>query len=72
MSRLAVGAVLVLALGLAACGRKGPLDPPPSATAPAQGTGQPAAALGPDGKPMPHAAAQPKRSDPFFLDWLID
>jgi predicted small lipoprotein YifL len=27
-------AVLVLALGLGACGRKGPLDPPPGAAAP--------------------------------------
>jgi predicted small lipoprotein YifL len=37
---------LVLALGLAGCGRKGPLDPPPGAAAPAQSqtaqTAQPA------------------------------
>jgi predicted small lipoprotein YifL len=32
--RLAVLAALVLALGIAACGRKGPLDPPPGASAP--------------------------------------
>jgi predicted small lipoprotein YifL len=32
--RLAVLAPLVLAVGLAACGRKGPLDPPPGASAP--------------------------------------
>jgi len=30
--RLAVIGALVLTLGLAACGRKGPLDPPPSAS----------------------------------------
>jgi predicted small lipoprotein YifL len=30
--RLALMAVLAGALGLAACGRKGPLDPPPSAS----------------------------------------
>jgi predicted small lipoprotein YifL len=30
-SRIALAAVLTGALGLAACGRKGPLDPPPSA-----------------------------------------
>jgi predicted small lipoprotein YifL len=30
-SRIALVAVLTGALGLAACGRKGPLDPPPSA-----------------------------------------
>jgi predicted small lipoprotein YifL len=33
--RLAALAALVVALGLAACGRKGPLDPPPGASAPA-------------------------------------
>jgi predicted small lipoprotein YifL len=31
--RLALIGVLAAALGLAACGRKGPLDPPPSAAA---------------------------------------
>ena len=31
--RLAVIGTLALTLGLAACGRKGPLDPPPSAAA---------------------------------------
>ncbi|MCW5692887.1 MAG: lipoprotein [Pseudolabrys sp.] len=41
--RLAVIGALALTLGLAACGRKGPLDPPPGAAAtgetqPAQGT----------------------------------
>lgn len=29
--RLAIAGALVAALGLAGCGRKGPLDPPPSA-----------------------------------------
>jgi predicted small lipoprotein YifL len=33
-SRVALAAVLTGALGLAACGRKGPLDPPPSAALP--------------------------------------
>jgi predicted small lipoprotein YifL len=37
--RLAVIGALAAALGLAGCGRKGPLDPPPAAAAP---TGQPA------------------------------
>lgn len=37
--RLAVTAALVASLGLAACGRKGPLDPPPGASL----TGQPQA-----------------------------
>jgi hypothetical protein len=59
-------------LGLSACGRKSALDPPPSAALPPQAAaGQPpAAAVGPDGRPV--AAAQPKRSEPFFLDWLLD
>jgi predicted small lipoprotein YifL len=34
-SRIAAVATLVLALGVAACGRKGPLDLPPGATTPA-------------------------------------
>jgi predicted small lipoprotein YifL len=33
--RLALVGALAASLGLAACGRKGPLDPPPSAEAPA-------------------------------------
>jgi predicted small lipoprotein YifL len=33
--RLALAGALVASLGLAACGRKGPLDPPPAAAAPA-------------------------------------
>lgn len=38
LTRLAVIGALVAALGLAGCGRKGPLDPPPgaAAVAPAQ------------------------------------
>ena len=31
--RLALTAALIASLGLAACGRKGPLDPPPGASA---------------------------------------
>ncbi len=34
LPRLALIGALVASLGLAACGRKGPLDPPPSAEAP--------------------------------------
>jgi len=46
--RLAVIAVLVAALGLAGCGRKGPLDPPPSASAaPATSEQTPPSAQGP-------------------------
>jgi predicted small lipoprotein YifL len=42
--RLAVIGALAAALGLAGCGRKGPLDPPPAAAAPG---GQPAATTQP-------------------------
>ena len=67
-------AIIVLsvsALALAGCGRKGPLDLPPSATA-----GPPP--IGPDGKPMgamdaygqPQAPPGPKKH--IFLDNLID
>ncbi len=66
----ALGAlVTALAFGLAGCGRKGALDPPPMAAAGgAQTGGQPGAtpALGPDGKPVP----LDKRKT--VLDWLID
>jgi predicted small lipoprotein YifL len=57
--RLALVGALVASLALAACGRKGPLDPPPAASL----TGEQAApaddvfkdtrpVLGPDGKPI--------------------
>jgi hypothetical protein len=61
--------VLVAALGLAGCGRKAGLDPPPMAAAgDLQGNGQPGAAPAPDGKP---AVPQPDRRK-TVLDWLID
>jgi predicted small lipoprotein YifL len=42
-NRLALATVLMAALGLAACGRKGPLDPPPGAapTSPQSYTSRP-------------------------------
>ena len=52
--RLAVIGALAAALGLAGCGRKGPLDPPPSAAAPGaqpQATNQPPSIMGPFGSP---------------------
>jgi len=66
--------VLVAALGLAGCGRKGGLDLPPAA-ATSDATAMPAAgakqgpALGPDGKPIAPATGPRK---PIFLDWLVD
>jgi len=81
-ARLAAIGVLVAALGLSACGRKGPLDPPPSAAIPGQSSLQPAPAdptllgappLQPgvdrDGKAV---APPPSGRQPFFLDWLVE
>jgi predicted small lipoprotein YifL len=71
--RFAVVGALVVALGLAACGRKAGLDPPPAAAAvPAGETAAPAnaaAGTGPDGQPIAAATSQRKS---FFLDWLLD
>jgi hypothetical protein len=62
-SRLAVIGVVVCALGLSACGRRGALDPPPTSTATgaAQNFGAPEAEAGQDLPP----------NKPFFLDFLI-
>jgi predicted small lipoprotein YifL len=84
--RIALAAILTGALGLAACGRKGPLDPPPSAALPPSpadaaarpGLGEehygtpPAASTA----PAPAAAATSPGSPPpaqktFFLDFLL-
>ena len=57
--RAALAAVLVSAVGLSACGRKGPLEPPPSAAAtPADGSGE-----------SPQDAG--KSDAPFILDGLL-
>lgn len=57
--RVAVAAVMVAALGLSACGRKGALEPPPG-SAVTQTT---------DGKPANPGPQRPQRS--FFLDGLL-
>jgi len=66
--RLATLGVVALALLVAACGLKGPLDPPPASAPPpqAQVDGQPAAA--PAEAETPVAA----RRQRIFLDWLLD
>jgi predicted small lipoprotein YifL len=69
--RIAVIGALVAALGLAGCGRKGGLDPPPGASVvdqSAAGQPVPGPEVGPDGKPMMPPA--PRRRTP--VDWLID
>ena len=74
-------------LGLAACGRKGPLDPPPSAGlttpqayAPRPSLGDEANGLAPAGDHAPErpagaapasATAPPPAKKDFFLDFLL-
>jgi predicted small lipoprotein YifL len=69
--RIAAVGALVAALGLAGCGRKGGLDPPPGASVPDQNAvaGGPAPGIGPDGKAMSPAKG-PQRRTP--IDWLVD
>jgi predicted small lipoprotein YifL len=69
--RIAAIGALVAALGLAGCGRKGGLDPPPSGATNSQDpavAGGPDPGIGPDGRPIAPRGA--KRSTP--IDWLID
>jgi predicted small lipoprotein YifL len=61
--RLALIGVLAASIGLSACGRKGPLDPPPGASlageqaTPAGVETRDKSILGPDGKPLAPAGA---------------
>lgn len=69
--RLMVITVL-MGLALAACGRKGPLEPPPSAIEQAK----PAAPVDtgimpPVGAKKPETKAAPPPDKPFFLDFLL-
>ena len=59
-------ATLALVLLLGGCGRKGPLDPPPSASLPAPPPGAQATV-----EPEPSPEVTPRRKN-FFLDWLIN
>ncbi|MBO0752477.1 MAG: lipoprotein [Bradyrhizobiaceae bacterium] len=74
---MALAAALTAALGLAACGRKGPLDPPPSASLPQAPTtytsrpglgeeryGVAAAGGGAQAAPAPRAAPAPAAAAP--------
>ena len=58
LSRALVAGILVLSIGLAGCGRRAALDPPPGAAVTTKTTGAPVA--GPE-----------KPNKPFFLDWLL-
>lgn len=79
-------AIIVLtAVALAGCGRKGPLEPPPSASvqpqasqragapgpAPGSAASQAGALFAPPGED-PAPAAAPGQRKPFFLDFLLD
>jgi predicted small lipoprotein YifL len=79
-ARLALAAALSAALGLAACGRKGPLDLPPEAAlgqqtpappvVPPPGTAPPVAQGGFDAQGNPIAPPGPRRG--FILDPLLN
>jgi predicted small lipoprotein YifL len=58
LSRALFAGLLVAAVGLAGCGRRGVLEPPPSA------------GVTTNGEKAPDTG--PKKPDkPFFLDWLL-
>ena len=70
-ARIAAIGALVAALGLAGCGRKAGLDPPPGATAAETSPSRPdlEPAIGPDGKVITPPQA-PKRTT--LIDWLLN
>jgi predicted small lipoprotein YifL len=76
--RYAIAAALALALGLAGCGRKGSLDPPPGGLAEPSVYGSQPAAPGPDGQvaatvgPNGQPAPPPAAKKPTPLDWLLN
>ena len=86
--RLAIIGTMAAALGLAGCGRKGALDPPPSASIaepaeaapPAAGPGANMNPMAAPAKPMAPVAfgshgepiAPKGPKRPLFLDWFID
>lgn len=76
--RLALIGALAASLGLAACGRKGPLDPPPSAVS-ATGKEEPAntalirSPFEQPGDKAPSSAGNNEAPDkPFILDPLLN
>jgi predicted small lipoprotein YifL len=79
IARIALIGALVAALGLAGCGRKGGLDPPPGASITDPVAGVPASpgsasvaggpTISPDGKASAPSQG-PQRSTP--IDWLLN
>ena len=69
--RLMVITVL-MGLALAACGRKGPLEPPPSAIEQAKPASPADTGIMPSvGAKKPETKAAPPPDKPFFLDFLL-
>lgn len=68
---LAIAAILVLAAGLSACGRKGALEAPPKATAGAPTGDQQAAPDGSEDENKGGANGTGKPERPFILDGLL-
>ncbi len=60
---------LVLALGLSACGKYGPLEPPPDPSAPPKPTHSDTNNINALSKPSIPPIVPPKQ--PFFLDFLL-
>jgi predicted small lipoprotein YifL len=74
MSRLLLAGALVVALGLGACGRKGPLDPPPGASLVGEPQANMPELMSDKGKPAPATGAeavQPAKKH-IFLDGLLN
>jgi predicted small lipoprotein YifL len=71
LARIAAIGALIAALGLAGCGRKGGLEPPPGATAADTSPSRPdlEPAIGPDGRVIPSPQG-PQRRTP--IDWLLN
>jgi predicted small lipoprotein YifL len=68
---LALAAAILAALGLAGCGRKGPLDPPPGASLAGEPQADMPGLTSSKGRAPPAAAAQaPKKH--FPLDGLLN
>jgi predicted small lipoprotein YifL len=58
LSRALIAGLLVAAVGLSGCGRRGALEPPPGASVTSTG------------EKAPDTGAK-KPDKPFFLDWLL-
>lgn len=61
-----------IALGLAACGRKSDLDPPPTSAVPAPSTSEAQPPTDWRAPPREEAAAPPPRNRSFILDPLLN